>query len=169
MPEFSTKLEAIIYTRPVSTPAAEWREFDLGPGIFHLPEGEETGVRLRNIGDYELEEFIQDACQLKSLVMLNLSENRPLSDEGLKDIYKLEHLTTLNLSSCGLTNPGLEYVAKLTHLSNLDLSYCNRINDLGMKKLQALTSLTYLNLQGCVKVTHAAAVRLRRRGLTIRT
>jgi hypothetical protein len=168
MSEFSTKLEAIIYTRPVSTPPTDWREFDQGPGIFHLPEGEETGIRLRNISDGELEEFIEDACQLKSLVMLNLSENRPITDEGLRELHRLEYLSILNLSSCGLTNIGMEHIAGLTHLTQLDLSYCNRINDLGMRKLSALTNLTFLNLQGCVKVTHAGAARLRRRGLTIK-
>ena len=169
MTDFSTKLEAIIYTRPKSNPPAEWREFDLGPGIFHLPEGQETGVRLRNIGDQDLEEFIQDACNVQSLVMLNLSENRAISDEGLEDLHKLEHLVTLNLSSCGLSNLGIEYLAGFNHLTHLDLSYCNRLNDMGLKKLRDLPSLTYLNLKGCVKVTTAGAVRLRRRGLTINT
>lgn len=167
MTDFSTKLEAIIYTRSHANPPAEWREFDLGPGIFHLPEGEETGVRLRNIGDADLEEFIEDASQLNSLVMLNLSENRAISDEGLKDLHKLAHLVILNLSSCGLSNLGMEYLSGLDHLTHLDLSYCNRLNDMGMKKLRDLPNLTYLNLKGCVKVTNAGAVRLRRRGLTI--
>jgi len=36
-----------------------------------------------------------------------------------------------------------------------------------MRPLKALTRLTYLDLQGCVKVTHSAIVSLERRGLTI--
>jgi len=169
MTTFSTKLEAIIFSRPVTDPPADWREIGQGPGIFHLPEGEETSVRLRNIGDVELEEFVQEASDLKSLVMLNLSENRAITDESLHPLKNLAHLYILNLSSCGLTSTGMPYLAELVHLTNLDLSYCNRINDLGIKKLKSLINLRTLSLQGCVKVSNAGAVRLRRPGLTIKT
>jgi len=101
--------------------------------------------------------------------MLNLSENRAITDESLHPLKSLAHLYILNLSSCGLTSTGMPYLAELVHLTNLDLSYCNRINDLGIKKLKSLINLRTLSLQGCVKVSNAGAVRLRRPGLTIKT
>jgi hypothetical protein len=168
MPSFSTKLEVLIFTRPVSNPPADWQEFDRGPGIFHLPDGQQTGVRLRNVGDVELEEFVEEAGDLQSLVMLNLSENRAITDESLPLLKKLPHLAILNLSSCGITSTGLDNLAGLTHLTDLDLSYCNRINDLGLKKLKVLVNLKSLNLQGCVKVSNAGSAHLRRPGLVIK-
>jgi hypothetical protein len=168
MTSFSTGLEVVIFTRPVTDPPADWQEFDQGPGIFHLPEGQQTGMRLRNIGDLELEQFVREAGELQSLVMLNLSENRAITDQSLPLLKKLPHMTILNLSSCGLTSTGLANLADLTHLTDLDLSYCNRINDLGVKKLKSLINLKTLNLQGCVKVSNAGAVRLQRPGLTIK-
>ena len=169
MPSFSTRLEVIIFTRPVADPPADWQEFDRGPGFFHLPEDHQTGVRLRTMRDGELEEFIGEAEDLQSLVMLNLSENRGITDESLPLLKRLPHLAILNLSSCSITSTGLANLSDLAHLTDLDLSYCNRINDLGLKKLKGLVNLKTLNLQGCVKVSHAGAAHLRRPGLSIKT
>jgi hypothetical protein len=168
MTSFSTTLEAVIYTRPAANPPADWQEFDRGPGIFHLPEGQETGARLRIIGDKELRQFINEVKELKSLVMLNLSENRAITDESLPALKDLPRLAILNLSSCSITSTGLVELANLTCLTDLDLSYCNRINDLGLKKLKRLVNLKSLNLQGCVKVSNAGAALLRRPGLIIK-
>ncbi len=167
MASFSTTLPVILYTRARSSPPAEWRELDQGPGVIHLPEDEETGARLRNIGDENLEVFAAEGAGLDSLVMLNLSENRAISDSGLRALKAFPKLTILNLSSCGITNRGLENLKDLGRLENLDLSYCNRLNDLGLKSLAGLRELRVLNLRGCVKVTHAGAARLRRAGLEI--
>jgi len=168
MPSFSTRLEAIIYIRPVSDPPADWQEFDRGPGIFRLPEGQETGIRLRTMGNDDLKQLIDEVKDLQSLVMLNLSENRGITDESLPLLKNLPRLAILNLSSCSITSSGLPHLAALTRLTDLDLSYCNRINDLGLKKLKSLTNLRTLNLQGCVKVSNAGAAFLRRPGLAIK-
>ncbi len=167
MAGFSTTLPVILYTRTSGNPPGDWRALDQGPGIIHLPEGEETGARLRNIGDEELETFAAEAGSLASLVMLNLSENRAISDDGLRVLKSFSHLAILNLSSCGITNRGLEHLKGLSRLEHLDLSYCNRLNDQGLKALASLPVLKYLNLRGCVKVTHAGMARLRRPGLEI--
>lgn len=167
MSTFTTTFPAIVYARPRANPPAEWREIDLGPGIIHLPDGEEMGIRLRNIGDGELEQFVNEVQGLASLTMLNLSENRSISDEGMRSLPALSNLVILNLSSCGITNRGLEPLKELARLENLDLSYCNRLNDVGIKSLGGFLNLKRLNLRGCVKVTHAGAARLRRAGLLI--
>jgi len=168
MSTLTTTLPAIVYARPRAHPPGEWREIDHGPGIIHLPDGEETGVRLRNIGDEDLEQFVSEAKELASLTMLNLSENRSISDEGMRSLPALANLAILNLSSCGITGQGLEPLKKLTRLENLDLSYCNRLNDLGIKSLGSIPTLKQLNLQGCIKVTHAGVARLRQSGLLIK-
>jgi len=168
MPSFSTTLEVVIFTRPVGSPSGDWQEYDRGPGIFHLPEGQETGIRLRTMGNDDLKQLVDEAKDLQSLVMLNLSENRAITDESLPLLKNLPHLAILNLSSCSITSTGLAHLAALTRLTDLDLSYCNRINDLGLKKLRGLTSLRTLNLQGCVKVSTAGAAFLRRPGLAIK-
>jgi hypothetical protein len=167
MASFSTTLPVTVLTRPLGSPPGEWRELDQGPGVIHLPESEETGARLRNIGDQELEKFAAEAGSLDSLAYLNLSENRAISDGGLRALKAFPHLRILNLSSCGITNRGLEWLKYLDRLENLDLSYCNRLNDLGLKSLAGLRELSVLNLRGCVKVTHAGIARLRRPGLEI--
>ncbi len=167
MARLSTTLPAIIYTRPPGSPPGEWRELDQGPGIIHLPDGEETGVRLRNIGDEALATFASEAGGLASLVMLSLSENRAISDEGLRALQAFPQLKILNLSSCGITNRGLETLKGMGGLEQLDLSYCNRLNDAGLKSLYSQQALNQLNLRGCVKVTHAGIARLRRSGLEI--
>ncbi len=163
----ATTLPVIVYARPCSDPPGEWRELDRGPGIIHLPEGEETGVRLRNIGDTQLEIFSREASPVDSLTMLNLSENRAISDDGLRALKALTRLTVLNLSSCGITSRGLEYLKELARLEQLDLSYCNRLNDQGLRFLSGLAALNNLNLRGCVKITHAGIARLQRSGLEI--
>lgn len=168
MSTFTTTLPAIVYARPRANPPGEWREIDLGPGIIHLPDGEEIGVRLRNIGDDELEQFVSEAKELASLTMLNLSENRSISDEGMPSLTALTNLKHLNLSSCGITNRGLEPLKDLAHLENLDLSYCNRLNDRGVKLLGGIPTLKQLSLQGCIKVTHAGVAWLRRAGILIK-
>ena len=168
MNTFSTELPAILYTRPRNDPAADWREVEQGPGIFRLGEDEEAGVRLRNIGDSELAQFINEVSELDTLVMLNLSENRSITDSGLAKLAQLKQLKYLNLSSCSITNTGLQALRELIHLVQLDLSYCNRITDQGMKALKNLPNLTALNLQGSTKVTMAGIARIRRAGLVIK-
>jgi hypothetical protein len=163
----STSLEVVIYGRKVAS-GMDWREVGMGPGIFHLDEWDEIGVRLHNIGDAELEQFIEEVMTLDGLLMLNLSENRSITDEGLETLTQLNRLKILNLSSCSITSTGMQVFKEFTHLTALDLSYCNRINDTGLKELKSLINLETLNLQGCSKVTTAGVSRLRRRGLTIR-
>ncbi len=167
MASLATTLPVLVYSRPPADPPGEWRKLDQGPGIIHLPDGEETGARLRNIGDDELGIFAGEAGSLASLAMLNLSENRAISDDGLRALQAFPFLKILNLSSCGITSRGLEILKTLDSLEQLDLSYCNRLNDAGLKALQGLRALNNLNLRGCVKVTHAGIARLRRAGLEI--
>ena len=50
MPEtLNTVFELTVFARPAGDPAIDWREFDHGPGLIHLPPGEEIGVRTRGL------------------------------------------------------------------------------------------------------------------------
>lgn len=168
MPEtLTTAFEITVFARPAGAPGVDWRELDRGPGLIHLPDGEELGVRVRGFYDEELEKLINELSGLQQLVMLNLSENRNISDNGLRSLHRLTNLQILNLSSVGLTNAGMAHLSVLSRLENLDLSFCNRITDPGLKALRSLPNLTTLNLQGCVKVTTAGVARMRRSGLNI--
>ena len=153
MPEkLTTTLELTIYARPQNQPGIDWREIDTGPGPIELPEGEEIGVRIHTIKDDQFETLVSELSPIANLTMLNLSENRAISDDGLVFLKFLPQLRILNISSVDITNIGMKHLLALTNLVHLDLSFCNRITDLGVKNLRSLPKLEYLNLQGCVKV-----------------
>ena len=164
---FTTTLPVWVLSRPRSAVGADWREIDEGPGVIHLPPGEEASLRTRNMYDGELAQLVSEIKGCTAITGLDLSENRNLTNEGLAYLARLPQLTYLNLSSCALTNQGFIYLLALPMLQYLDLSYCNRITDVGVKQLKALRNLSYLGLQGCVKVSNGSISKLRRSGLTI--
>jgi len=162
---FSTSLAVTVLTRTEGAP--DWQVFDHGPGVFHIPEGQETAIRIQNIGDDELEVLVEDLRTCHSLRLLNLSENRKVTDRGLTRLAALPWITGLNLSSCDLTSEGLAALTALPRLESLNLSFCNRLTDEALRQLRTLTRLSYLDLQGTPKIKQAAAKRLERRGLII--
>ena len=164
---FSTELPILLYARPAGEKGADWQEIDQGPGFFHLAEDTEYTVRIRNIGDEELEQLVHDLQGCLSVIALNLSENRKITNEGLPVLSKMPHLTWLNLSACGITDTGLAHLAPLQYLTHLDLSFCNRLTDLGLKHLKRLRNLNFVDLQGCAKIIHGGVARINKRGLTI--
>lgn len=163
-----TAMELWVYHRPKGGRDDTWFELDRGPGIIHFPEGEEIQVRARLRDDAELGALVRELEGLKQVVYLNLSENRGITNDGMKKITALSHLQYLNLSSCDLSNPGLDYLRAFPYLIWLDLSYLNRITDDGLKFLKKLNNLQYLSLQGCVKTTHGGIVRLARATLQVK-
>jgi hypothetical protein len=166
--EFSTTFPLQVLVRPSGNPAAEWQEFDHGEGLYRIPGGNDVYVRVHNIDDQQLSQLVREISAVATLPFLNLSENRKITDDGLRALKALPNLTDLNLSSCSITNTGLGYLQPLTRLETLDLSFCNRITDVGLKALRALPRLSTLNLRGCVKVTRAGMARLGRKGLEIK-
>lgn len=165
---FSTIFPIIVHTRPAGSPhKADWQEFDHGEGLYHLPGGVDVSVRVHNIGDAELAQLARELSGVASLRLLNLSENRKITSDGLKALRLFPGLTMLNLSSCSLTNDGLENMLALTRLEWLDLTFCNRLTDPALKTIAKLPRLEFLDLQGCVKITQGGIARLRRRNLEI--
>ena len=144
-----------------------WQEFDRGPGIFHIPPGHEVGLRIRNSDDDDLIQLIAEWRDCDALVFMNLSENRKITDDGVEKLRFLSKLREVNLSSCDITNDAIPFLKHLSHLEKLDLTYCHRITDAGMKAISDLKRLTYLDLQGCPRISRGGLARIRRAGLNI--
>ncbi|NMC53096.1 MAG: hypothetical protein GYA48_05625 [Chloroflexi bacterium] len=166
--QFSSRFPIQVFTRQLGLSGPEtWREFDLGPGYFSIPEEHEVMVRARNIDDAQLLELITELEECPAITHLNLSENRKVTDASLPALARLKRLTWLNLSSCMITNRGLPSLTGLSRVTHLNLSYCNKLSDTGLKDLRALRGLRYLDLQGCPKVTRSGLARIERHNLEI--
>ena len=146
---------------------AEWREIDHGPGVIHLTPGEQVVVRARNIDDVELKTLVREISHCKAVTFMNLSENRKITDEGMRALAEMTHLTGVNLSSCSLNDVGIGRLTALTRLETLNISFCNKLTDTSLRHLRKLTRLTYLDLQGCVKISQKTVAMLERKTLTI--
>ncbi len=164
---FSSALPVIVYTRPAETPGVDWKEFDRGPGYFHIPAGCEVGVRIKGIDDRTLKSLVAELRGVEPLRFLDLAENRNITDAGMPYLVELKQLTSLNLSSCTITSEGLAVLKRLPRLERLILSYCNKLNDSVLKTLEAMRALTYVDLHGCLSITKGALARVRRRDLEI--
>ncbi|MEN6436492.1 MAG: hypothetical protein ABFD14_07510 [Anaerolineaceae bacterium] len=164
MPKLTLSIECQIFTRNAGE---EWRHVDDAPGIFEFDGKAEVGIRIQNIGDDKLRNLLQEINHYPQVKMLNLSENRKITDQGLEILRELPGLTMLNLSSCDITDKGTPFLLALKKLEWLNLSYCNRITMLGLKPLVGLTRLQFLDLQGCVKVKTSDVRRLKFKKITI--
>ncbi len=162
---FSTSLPILLLARPAGE--RDWQEFDRGPGYFTLPAELEAGVKIKTINDGELKTLVEDICGLSSLRMLDLAENRNITDEGLKWLKLLSQLTELNLSSCDVTHQGLEYLAGIPRLKRLNLAYCGRINAQAVKAFKRMDKLEYLDLLGCLNFNRSGVTKIERKGLEI--
>ena len=163
-----TQLPVQVYQRAAGAPpGSDWQELDACPGVLHLPAGAEFAVRGRNLDDESLEQLIAEMDGIQSIISLNLAECRNVTNDGVRFIKTLNHLTELNLSSCSLTDSGLAELKPLTRLVWLNISYCNRITNQGLLHLRNLRRLEYLDLQGCVKINKGGLVKIQRHHLTI--
>jgi len=163
---FSSELPVIIFSRP-SGQDVDWQEADRGPGYFHISPGHEIRVRIKGINDADLADLVGELQGVEDVHFLDLSENRNVTNEGLVRLKSMPQLTGLNLSSCTITNTGLKALRDLPRLAYLSLSYCSRLSDPALKTLEAMKSLTYVDLQGCLGFTNGGLARVRRRSLTI--
>ena len=176
---FSTTLPLTVYVRPadslqgippldiVGTSSAAWTVFDRGPGYFTIPEGMQAGVRIKGIDDHTLNVLTTELVDFQALALLNLAENRNITDAGMARIARLKQLVYLNLSSCDITAKGMTFIKDMPNLMYLDLSYCNRVNDAAIKDLRAIRNLAFINLQACFQITKAGMTKLDHRGLKI--
>lgn len=163
---FSSTLPVIILTRPMGQ-TVDWQEFDRGPGFFTVPEDQEIRVRIKGINDDDMPQLARDLQNVAALRFLDLAENRNVTNDGIKYLRSLTQLAGLNLSSCTITSTGFEQLRVLTHLSYLNLSYCNKLKDPVLKTIEGMRNLLFVDLKGCLSITTAGLVRIRRKNLTI--
>lgn len=163
----ASTLPVTVLTRPRLRPAGDWQPFCEGPGYFSIPDGCEASIRIKAIDDTILLTLVEELLGCTAVIDLNLAENRKITDKGLAHLARLTWLESLNLSSCSLSNNGLASLAVLARLERLNISFCNRLTDPALKHLRSLRHLTYLDVQGCVKLTHAGLIRLNRKDLVI--
>lgn len=163
----STSLFVQILHLPFVGDSRDWTVAGVGPGNFSIAEKEWIGLRVRNIDDEFLRELVAEFREVANLVMLNLSENRKVTDKGIRILQPFVHLDELNLSSCDISNQGLEFVTAFSHLKSLNISYCNRVTGDGLLNLRKLTHLEFLDLQGVPKINTGHIARIRKPTLTI--
>ena len=156
------------FSRTITSPPSDWTEVETGPGPIALPENQEYGFRVHNIGDRDLKNLVAEIAEISPLTYINLSENRKITEAGLAYLSGFSDLVYLNLSSCGIKNDGMAHIQDLPNLVTLDLSYCNRLTGPALKYLRNLPKLADLNLQGCIKITNGDVARFKKRGLVIK-
>jgi hypothetical protein len=164
---FTTTLPIVVFRYEPGQHPAEWREIDRGPGVIHLTPQEQVVIRVRNIDDIELKSLVREISHCKAVTFMNLSENRKITDDGMRALAELTHLTGLNLSSCSLNDAGIGCLTVLNRLEHLNISFCNKLTDTSLRHLRKLTRLTYLDLQGCVKISQKTVAMIERKNLTI--
>jgi F-box/leucine-rich repeat protein 14 len=139
-------------------------------------------INFSNHGDLT-DDKLKAALEEKPLVnILNLKGCYQLTDEGLKHVAKLPHLTSLtltgcrfealgqlvklssltslNLSNCDITTVELMHVTQLMGLTSLNLSGCHQVTDKGLTHVAHLTNLITLHL-GCCGLTNAKIAEIR--------
>jgi serine/threonine protein kinase/Leucine-rich repeat (LRR) protein len=78
-------------------------------------------------------------------VVFPTRDNRQVSDDELRFIEPLRHLTKLSLWATGISDPGLEHLRNLTSLQVLDLG-ATAVSDAGLEHLAKLKGLRVLTL-----------------------
>ncbi len=167
---FETEQDIGVYLLEKAFSSARWLEWsflDRGPGIFFVPETHEMGIRAEGMNDDSFRRLVDEMEPISALRYLHLAENRGITNRGVAQLARLPQLWYLNISSCDVNNDGMAFLGSLPELRWLDLSYCNRISEKTAKFTQKLNKLTYLNLQGVLKVNKAGLKKFERRGLEI--
>ena len=133
--------------------------------LLNKHEGELTEADLGRPISLSLENTDITDDGLKEVTKLDLAggldlKGTQITDAGLKDVAKLQKLTVLDLDGTNITDAGLKEVAKLQNLTFLSLGG-TIITDAGLKDVAKLQNLTFLSLGG-TKVTAAGAAELQK-------
>jgi hypothetical protein len=111
---------------------------------------------------------------LKNLQTLVLPLSKHITDDGLKHLRGLTNLRSISLSETQVADAGLVHFKLLKKLQSLDVSYTGvtgvglenlnhtPVTDIGLKHIEGLTNLQYLNLFGCSRITDAGLEHLKR-------
>ena len=98
-------------------------------------------------------------ADLGNVIELILADTR-ITDEGLKEMAKLQRLETLQLSYTRVTDAGIKELAKSQQLGTLFLTD-TQITDAGLKDVTKLHKLKMLRIRG-TKVTKAGVAEFKK-------
>ncbi|SVC26935.1 uncharacterized protein METZ01_LOCUS279789, partial [marine metagenome] len=101
-------------------------------------------VRYLQVTDDLTDEGLKEVAKLQQLTGLSLYDTK-ITDAGLKDVAKMKQLEYLGLASTQITDAGLKEVAKLRKLTELEF-LAEQITDAGLKEVAKLQKLTGLAL-----------------------
>ena len=102
--------------------------------------------RIQLWGTQVNEEGLREIAKLKNLTMLNIGNNRNITDAALEHIKDMNNLQVLNIGATSITDEGLRHVANLENLTSLTLLR-TKITDAGLSHLARLRKLESLNLR----------------------
>ena len=152
---FSEKPEQLEVTKAVPAfKVPNWKS-----GILESLPAPKTEFGLDLIDTEITDVDLKEVSKLQQLTTLDLSNCYQITDAGLKEVAKLKRLSSLNLSIFQFTSPritdkSLKEVSKLLRLTTLNLSNRRQITDNGLKELVKLQQLSSLNLAD-TKITDA--------------
>ncbi|CAI5476874.1 unnamed protein product [Closterium sp. Yama58-4] len=92
---------------------------------------------------------------------INMTSSSGFSAEGIKHLYRLPWLQTLDLNSAGISDSALEGIGSLSNLKELYLSR-TKLTNAGLAHLTGLPSLKVLWFSKCKGVTDASMVHVGR-------
>jgi hypothetical protein len=109
----------------------------------------DASCKTLKVRDGMTDEMMHALCgRLPALTILNLTDVKSLTAEGLSAVGGLTALTWLNLTDVkSLTAEGLSTVGGLTSLTWLNLGWNSNVTDVGLQELTSLTKLTNLILR----------------------
>ncbi len=109
--------------------------------LTRFPKLRQLRVSQSQLSDQGLEHL----AKLKSLTVLDLSENSQIFDGGLQHLSGMRQLKSLNLWRVNITDLGIEHLAGLTNLESLNLDN-TQLSDSGLQHLSRMTKLKFLHL-----------------------
>lgn len=103
-------------------------------------------------------------CNLKNLIVLNVSWCSDLTDSCFINISQLIFLQNLNVSRCTrITDAGVLYLSDLKSLEWLDISGCSVITDKGLSYLAQVSSLKEIDLSFCTNISYESIIAYQKR------
>jgi len=154
--------EVVFKDRAISDELAEMMKKPWGK-VFPLPKftkAELSTVTYLNLSFSEVtDEGLKDVAKLEKLKLLYLIDTK-ITDTGLKEVAKLKNLNYLLLNDTKITDTGIKEVAKMKKLEKLYLEK-TQITDAGLKELAKMQQLRALRLHG-TKVTAAGLAELQK-------
>ena len=91
------------------------------------------------------DEMLRDVARIETLTSLDLSGSHGITDEGLAHLAGAGHLRRLDLTNTDITDRGLAALAGLPQLESLSLAMTN-VTDAGMPMLARCPALSRVNL-----------------------